>query len=99
MIPFTKYSKSPDATLDYTVDWSLWLEPTSGDTIASVDWEIENGIHQPTGDQYEPFNDTTTATVFLTGGDAGKKYLVTCHMTTAAARVEDFTFIIQCEQT
>ena len=34
------FTKDPDAVLDYSVDWSLWL---AGDTISSSEWLLDDG--------------------------------------------------------
>ena len=34
------FTKDPDAVLDYSVDWSLWL---AGDQISSSEWILEPG--------------------------------------------------------
>ena len=34
------FTKDPDAVLDYSVDWSLWL---AGDEISSSEWLLEEG--------------------------------------------------------
>ena len=34
------FTKDPDAVLDYSVDWTLWL---AGDQISTSEWILENG--------------------------------------------------------
>ena len=34
------FTKDPDAVLDYSVDWSLWL---AGDQISTSEWLLEEG--------------------------------------------------------
>ena len=34
------FTKDPDAVLDYSVDWSLWL---AGDEISTSEWLLEEG--------------------------------------------------------
>ena len=34
------FTKDPDAVLDYSVDWSLWL---AGDEISTSEWILEEG--------------------------------------------------------
>lgn len=80
--------KDPDARLDYTVDWTSWL--VDGDTVASVEWLPDPGIT----------TDTQTvagarATVWLSGGVAGRVHRVVCRVTTTAGRVDDRTLRIR----
>lgn len=77
-------TKDPDATLDYTLDWSTWL---GADTIASVAWTLPSGITLETQS-----NTTTTATAWISGGSAGVTYRVTCRITTAGSRIDDRSF-------
>lgn len=81
------YNKDPDATLNYTFDWSRWLE--SGETIASAAFTVESGLTKGAES-----NTTTTAQVTLSGGTAGETYDVTCRITTNAAQIDDRTIQI-----
>jgi hypothetical protein len=76
----TKY-KDPDATLDYSVDWSEWL---SGDTIVSSEWFAEPGITI-----VRASNTTQIATVWLSNGSNRAFYIVTNRITTAAGRIDE----------
>ena len=87
--PLETFDKDPDALLDYGFNWAPWL-PT-GDTIASATWTIapvcEGGLevdHQT--------ETTKIASVWLTGGNVGQSYDVTCHVVTAGGREDDRSF-------
>ena len=85
------YIKDPDAVLDYSVDWSLWL---AGDVIATSEW-----ILAPDTD-LEAAVDTKTAskaTVWLRGGVAGTTYLATNRIVTAGGRTDDRTISIKVQ--
>lgn len=56
----TKFTKDPQAVLDYNVDWSTWL---GTDTIASSVWTVEAGLTKDSDSKT-----TTIATVMLSGG-------------------------------
>lgn len=88
------FRKDPDATLDFAVDWSLWLE--AGDTIASTTWNVAAGISQPAS----PAPSTTDgkATVWISGGTVGQTYPVTCRVVTSEGRIDERTISIQIEQ-
>lgn len=77
--------KDPDATLDYTVDWSDWLAPLA-DVIVSVEWVPSGGITVESSS-----NTSATATAFVSGGVVDADEFVTCRITTAAGRIDDRT--------
>jgi hypothetical protein len=80
------FVKDPEATLDYTFDWSPWL---GNDTITSSSWAInKSGLTIVPAS--ESFDDTTT-TLFLTGGAEGEDYKVTNTITTNASRTDERT--------
>lgn len=84
MITFTK---DPQATLDYQVDWTSWL---AGDTIATVTWAVPASITQTLVTQT-----TTTATIWLAGGTIGTSATIVCHVTTAGGRTDDRSFLVR----
>lgn len=82
------FLKDPDAVLDYQIDWSNWLDD---DTISTSSWTVPTGITRDSDT-----NDTTTATIWLSGGTAGTSYSVVNHIVTADGREEDRTITIKC---
>ena len=80
--------KDPDAVLDFKMDWTAALSAVS-DTIVSSQWLADSGI---TIDSQT--NDSTTATVWLSGGTAGISYAVTNRIVTAAGRTDDRTILV-----
>jgi hypothetical protein len=84
------FIKDPNAVLDYTIDWSTWLE---GDTISTSDWTVPTGLTEASDS-----NTTTTATVWLSGGTAGQEYTVTNRIVTAGGRTEDRSIYIRVEE-
>ena len=85
------FTKDPDAVLDYSVDWSLWL---AGDQISSSEWLLEEGALLQ---QVTESNTTTKATVWLRGGHAGTTYLVTNRIVTVGGRTDDRTLSVKVE--
>lgn len=79
------YKKDPDATLDYTFDWSAWLTPIA-DSIVSVTWVLTSGITK-----VSESHTTTTATAFISGGVVDATEELTCRITTAGGRIDDRT--------
>lgn len=82
--------KAPSETLDYKVNWSAEMLGF-GDTIAASTWVAEDGLVV----EADTFTDHT-ATVFLSGGIAGKYYDVVNTITTVGERVETKTLPIRC---
>lgn len=80
------FQKDPQATLDYTIDFSLWL---NGDTISAATWTVGAGITKEL--------DTKTATtvvIWLSGGTLATSYSVSVHIITVAGRIDDRTLTI-----
>lgn len=86
----TRY-KDPDATLDFAVDWTDWL---NGDTIVSSVWIAASGITI-----VRSTNTTQVATVWLSGGSNSADYIVTNRITTAAGRIDDRSFKLKVVNT
>lgn len=82
------YNKDPDAVLDYSVDWAAWL---GADTIATSTWPVVPAGITKDSDT----NDTTSATIWLSGGTAGQTYQITNRIVTAGGRTDDRTITIQ----
>ena len=77
------YKKDPNATLDYSFDWSPYLSPIA-DTITTVEWVLSTGLTKVS----ESFT-TTSATVFVLGGIEDEVETITCRITTAGGRIDD----------
>jgi hypothetical protein len=87
----TTFRKDPQATLDYHVDWSTWME--DGDAIIASDWFVADGLTEVV----DAFS-TTVATVWLSGGTAGQSYTVTNRITTSDGRIDERSITIKAEQ-
>ncbi len=84
------FTKDPNAVLDYSVDWSRWLD---GDTIATSVWTVPAGLTK-----VSDTNTTTKTTAWLSGGAADQSYTVTNRITTTGGRTEDRSFILKVEE-
>ena len=87
--------KDPQATLDYTIDWDLWV--STGDTIASSQWAIETitGDANPlvmTTDSFDNINNTTT--VWIADGSISNQYRITNTITTTNGLTDERYFRI-----
>lgn len=81
-----RYVKDPDATLDFAIDWSEWLD---GDVIATSVWVLSAGLTEVSSS-----NDDTISTVWLSGGTAGDKEYATNRITTGTGRIDDRTIVL-----
>lgn len=82
-----RVTKDPDAVLDYSLDWSEWL--MVGDSLAVSSWLAEAGI---TIDSYA--RDGNVTTVWLSGGQAGRPYIVTNRVVTGGGREDDRSIVV-----
>lgn len=83
-----KFTKDPDAVLDYTLDWSAWL--AAGDRItACTATAADDGVTVNT----TVFTDTET-TAWIEGGTAGASSDVVFHVTTDGGREDDRTITL-----
>lgn len=83
--------KDPQSTLDYTVDWSDWV--SAGDEVISSSWAFST----ITGDSNPLVNEdvllaSDIATVWISGGTAGKIYTVTNTITTDNGLIDERYF-------
>lgn len=76
-------AKDPDAVLDYSVDWTDWLD---GDTISTSAWTVPSGITQTSAS-----TTTLITTIWLSGGSGGRTYEIKNRIVTAAGRTEERT--------
>jgi len=81
------FLKDPDAVLDYSVDWSDWLD---GDAITASQWIVPAGLTLDSST-----NSTTATTAWLSGGAVRFRYTVTNRITTASGRVDDRSIVVQ----
>lgn len=71
--------KDTEAKLDYTLDWSNWLQ--SGVTISSVTYSFDSISGDTTPITIVSSNDNTTTTAVIDGGTAGNIYTVYAEVT------------------
>ena len=76
------FFKDPSDVLDYVVDYVHWLAADS-DTISTSTWSVETGITIDSETET-----ATAATVWLSGGTAETRYLVTNTIVTAGGRTK-----------
>lgn len=86
-----QYTKDPAAELDYQRDWSDWLK--DGDTISESAWLVPSGLMLEDQD-----HDTTSATVWLSGGTLDEEYLVTNEVVTAGGRTDRRSILVTVQK-
>lgn len=88
---FTKFTKDPDAVLDYEWDWAAWLTPVS-DTITTATFLPDPGI------TVEATSHSATAAIaWISGGTKGNSYNVVCRIVTTEGRTDDRTYTFKIE--
>lgn len=95
--------KDPNAILDYRFDWKAKANGTgkknylqTGETIVSHTVIADDGI---TVEESSVIDDSTAVVVWISGGQVGQTYPVTCRITTSAGRTDDRTADLPIEPT
>ena len=86
---FYEFAHAPGANLDYSFDWSLWLE--LGDTLVASSWASPNLTL--TNDQLTG----NVTLVFAQGGVVGTSYPLVNTVTTANGLVDSRTIYLSCK--
>ena len=87
----TIFVKDPDAVLDYSFDWSDWLDVT--ETISSYTIDADTGITVDSDSE-----SAGVVTVWLSGGTAGQTYAVRCEIVTSDSRTDERTMLIKVQE-
>jgi len=106
--------KDPDETLDYSVDWSRFLDTA---TIASVSWFVQTSqigkTSLPSGQDLttasggsvtdsiqnvSQSNTSTVATINISGGILNREYTFTCRMTDSTGSTAERTIKLTIRQ-
>jgi len=86
------FTKDPAAELDYSVDWTAWLE--EDEEITDVDWAFPSGITcEVRVENTEPLQ-----TIWISGGSPGRGYRITNHIRTNMNRVDERTLMIRVRE-
>lgn len=83
----TFFTHDPDANLDYSVDWSEWLQ--EGEEIIAVVWTVP--VTEPAlvhDDDLDRLEDGV-ATLWLAGGPTRGSAVVGCRITTDLGRIDE----------
>ncbi len=93
----SKKVKRDGSTLDYQINWEEWLAPS--ESIASATWSMtgpDAALVVEVAAPYAPSFDSTFATVWLSGGTIGARYIVTCTITTTSTppRIDERSIMV-----
>jgi hypothetical protein len=80
------WEKDPSSSLDYSMDWRLWVQDIPGDAIANMYIYYTDGISIPA----QAIRGTVTA-ILVNGGTVGKPERVTIRVVTTRGRVDERT--------
>lgn len=80
--------KDPQATLDYSFDWTTYLALIS-DTLQSATFSLSSGTLVTSG-----FSNGV-ATAWLSGGTIGTTIILICHIVTAGGRTDERSIFIK----
>jgi hypothetical protein len=84
----SSFTKDPDATLDYLVDWSELLDSVS-DYIVSAAVSADTGITV-----YLQTFTSSRHTIWLQGGTVGNRYRARSKIWTQAGRIDERTITV-----
>lgn len=87
--------KDPDAVLDYTIDWSDYLQ--AGETIASSTWNVMPASTSASFQIDSMSKTSDTATVRVTGGSVGHIYRLVNQVVTSSTRTDDRSLTLRVE--
>lgn len=90
----------PDEKLDYTCDWSAFLDDggSPSDTISTSSWAITPQEASPVAPTLSgETNTVNTTTVFVSGAVYGQVYLLTNRIVTGQGRTAERSITLQCE--
>lgn len=80
----------PQAELDWTINWQSNGYLESGETLQTVDWKIPAGLTEVSRS-----NDTTTATITLSGYKHAIFYTIVCVIQTTKGRKDERSIYIK----
>ena len=83
--------KDPNAKLDYTINWTQWLDT---DTITASGWKVSSPELIIESDS----NTNISTTVWLSAGLVGQVYTVTNRISTALGRLQEQSFRLKIKE-
>ncbi|MCF6197632.1 MAG: hypothetical protein L3J50_13130 [Emcibacter sp.] len=93
-----QFLKDPDAVLDYVIDWSVGYLLSTEQITASSWFILPQGAVDDLAIDTMPPVVSGVATVFVSGGIAGKSYQLTNRITTDQGRIDERSITIRVEE-
>jgi len=84
------HAKDPSATLDYSFDWSDWLQ--GAEAITSTNWSVTPTGGLTLGAETAAGN---TRGVFVSSGTLGARYRLTCQIETDLGRTAEQSLAVR----
>lgn len=81
---------APGANLDYSFDWSAWLE--EGETVTDSQWSATSGITL----SRNQINDGSVTSTYAGGGVLNQTYILTNTITTSSGRIDSRIIRLKC---
>lgn len=86
------FVKDPDAVLPFGIDWTDWLV-REGIASPSFSWQLPEGITSAE-QSVQTVDGRTVAVAWISGGEHGRTYRVTCRVDDAATDKRDERSIV-----
>ncbi len=83
-------NKGAHEVLDFGIDWSRRFEDRQEEVITTVVWSVPAGITKDSD-----WQDASRTVVWLSGGEVGKTYELTCRIRTNWGRTFDQTVSVK----
>lgn len=88
--PYYEFAHAPGANLDYSFDWSLWLEP--GDYIITSTWTSPNLTLT-----FPSLSNGMISATFAGGGVVNNIYPLTNSIVTSQGKIDSRTMYLSCK--
>lgn len=89
--------KDPNAVLDYTIDWTLWLDAIP-DTIQSAVAAIDNAAAAGGTINSSTIVGGKAVVIWVGGGTVGQTMALRCRITTVGLRTDDRTVYLKVKE-
>lgn len=91
-------TKDPDAVLDYTFDWTAWLDSVT-DSISTHTAVVTSGVTPASNVAVDGSSVVgKTVVVWVSGGVVGETVALRCRIDTAGNRIDDRTVYLKIKE-
>lgn len=88
----TIFPKDPASEVDFSIDWGAWL--SGAEIITSANWTLfPDGPTSPV--LGAAISSGSVQGIYVSGGEAGSRFRLTCHVTTDAGRSADRSLVLR----